>query len=72
MKKHLLSICLTLIISVNLFGQLVQIKQPIINDLPIKNTFGKINSRSATNPKSCTGDTSYFPNFGSTQYQKRK
>jgi len=69
MKKHLLSICLTLFISVNLFGQLVQIKQPIINDLPVKNTLGKINSRSATNPKSCKGDTSYFPNLGTTQYQ---
>jgi hypothetical protein len=69
MKKHLLSICLTLFISVNLFGQLVQINQPIINDLPVKNTYGKITSRSATNPKSCKGDTSYFPNFGSTQYQ---
>ena len=69
MKKHLLSICITLFISINLFGQLVQINQPIINDLPVKNTYGKITSRSATNPKSCKGDTSYFPNFGSTQYQ---
>ena len=68
MKKQILSICLTFFLGIHLFGQLVEIKKPVINDLPMKTSLNKITNRSATSPKSCKGDTSYFPNLGSTQY----
>lgn len=75
MNKNLLSICIALLIGANLFGQLKSDNKIIALNVPSKSAVKKITSRSASNPKSCDVDTSYFPNQstsitgGAYQYQ---
>jgi hypothetical protein len=75
MNKNLLSICIALLIGANLYGQLKSDNRIIAANVPSKSAVKKIASRSASNPKSCDVDTSYFPNQststtgGAYQYQ---
>ncbi len=75
MNKNLLSICIALLIGANLFGQFVSDHRAIISNIPVKTSMKKVSSRSATNPKTCDTDTSYFANIstsisgGSYQYR---
>ena len=75
MKKNLLSICVALFMSLNLFGQMVSDNHKIISNIPVKSGLTKVSARSATNPKTCDVDTSYFANLstsisgGSYQYR---
>lgn len=75
MNKNLLSICIALLIGANLFGQFVSDNKTIVNMAPVKTGMKKVSSRSATNPKTCDTDTSYFANIstsiagGSYQYR---
>ncbi len=75
MNKNLLSICIALLIGANLFGQFVSDNKTIVNMAPVKTGMKKVSSRSATNPKTCDTDTSYFANLstsiasGSYQYR---
>ena len=75
MKKNLLSLVVALLVSFNVFGQLTTDNHKIISNIPVKSGFKKINGRSATNPKTCDTDTSYFTNLstsiasGSYQYR---
>ncbi len=62
MNKNLLSICIALLIGANLYGQLKSDNRIIAINVPSKSAVKKITSRSASNPKSCGVDTSYFPN----------
>lgn len=62
MNKNLLSICIALLIGANLYGQLKSDNRIITLNVPSKSAVKKITSRSASNPKSCDVDTSYFPN----------
>ena len=61
MNKNLLSICIALLIGANLYGQLKSNNRIITVNVPSKSAVKKITSRSASNPKSCDVDTSYFP-----------
>ena len=75
MNKNLLSICIALLIGANLFGQLKSDNRIITLNVPSKSAVKKITGRSASNPKKCGVDTSYFPNQstsisgGSYQYK---
>ncbi len=75
MKKNLLSICVALFMSLNLFGQFTSDNYKIISNIPVKTGMKKVSSRSASNPKTCDTDTSYFTNLstsiasGSYQYR---
>ena len=75
MNKNLLSICIALLIGANLFGQFVSDNRTIVNMAPVKTGMKKVSSRSATNPKTCDTDTSYFANLStsivSNSYQYR-
>ncbi len=75
MNKNLLSICIALLIGANLYGQLISDNRIIAVKAPSKSAVKKITSRSASNPKSCDVDTSYFPDQstsvsgGASQYK---
>lgn len=49
-------------------AQLQSEKRIVIGNSVQHNPF-QVGSRSATNPKACTGDTSYFPSYGTTGYR---
>jgi hypothetical protein len=66
MNKNLLSICIALLIGANLFGQLISDNRIIAVKVPSTSAVKKITSRSASNPKSCDVDTSYFPNLSTS------
>lgn len=66
MNKNLLSICVALLIGANLFGQLSTNSRVIYGSGPAKTQMKKISGRSATNPKTCGVDTSYFPSYSTS------
>lgn len=49
-------------------AQFVDAGRTLVDDVHAGTQKGKIQSRSATNPTQCDGDTSMFPSYGSTAY----
>lgn len=68
-KLQLLSACLFSFLSVQWANaQLQTVQRQVVNNTSQHKPF-EVSSRSATNPKSCTGDTSFFPSYGTTGYR---
>jgi len=68
MKLRNLLLCLFCAMTVPIAAQFVDAGKTLIDDVHIGTQKGKIQSRSATKPTQCDGDTSMFPSYGSTAY----
>lgn len=68
MKVRNLLLCLFCAMTVPIAAQFVDAGKTLIDDVHIGTQKGKIQSRSATKPTQCDGDTSMFPSYGSTAY----
>lgn len=68
MKVRNLLLSLFCAVTVPVTAQFVDAGRTLVDDVHIATQKGKIQSRSATNPTRCDGDTSMFPSYGSTAY----
>lgn len=69
MKKQLLTFLLSICLLGSAFGQLIEGKGKLMGTIKMNKINGReISKRSASNPKQCGTDTSYFPNLSSTGY----
>ncbi|MBM3439200.1 MAG: hypothetical protein FJX91_08750, partial [Bacteroidetes bacterium] len=68
MKVRNLLLNLFCAITVPAAAQFVDAGKTLVDDVHIGTQKGKIQSRSATKPTQCDGDTSMFPSYGSTAY----